>query len=96
MWPFSRNTEVRISDRFGEPYFDCLVAFLEGHFNAQFRGKNPVEFDLSCFDYSIGDKTLTIISEGMAGTSLLGERKLVHAVIKKAKEVEPQLVDRVR
>ncbi len=95
MWPFSRNAEVRISNHFGEPYFGRLVAFLEDHFNSQFCGKNSVGFDLSCFDYAIGKQTLTIISEGMAGTSLKGERRLVLAVIEKAKEVEPQLVDQV-
>ena len=96
MWLIGKNKEIKISDKFGDPYFGELVSFLEAYFDAKFIKKKEVEFDLSYFDYSIKGKIITILSEGMSGTSLSGNKLILTNIINKAKEINPKLVENVR
>jgi hypothetical protein len=95
MWPLNKKVEVKISHNFGESYFNELVSFLESSFSAQFIRKKAVEMDLSFFEYSIDKTVITIMSEGMNGTSLLGDKKTVDEIIEKAKKEKPQLVENI-
>ena len=96
MWFFGKNKEMKISDNFGEPYFGELASFLEKHFDAKFLEKKEIEFDLSYFEYLVDDNIITILTEGMGGTSISGNRQTVKRIIEKAKEINPKLVDRIR
>lgn len=92
MWP-SKRVEIKISDDFDSSYHQRLESFLQTEFAAQFTKKQVVEPELSLFEYSIERKTITVMFEGMSGTSLLGPRDIIKKIISAAKKHGDELVN---
>jgi len=84
MWPFS--TEVKISDTAGEHFFECIDGLLRRSFGATLDSQSDGEMELTRYDYQTQLGKIAIISEGMAGTSLVGSRKAIDAILNAAKE----------
>lgn len=79
------NKEIKISRRFGPEFIEELSVFLYDNFETQFISEEIIEMDLIFYNYLINGNKVTIISEGMVGTSLLGKKRIINHILKTAK-----------
>ena len=89
---FTWKRELRVSDEFGVEFIDLWKSFLIKHFHATLIKQEDVDFDMIRLDFEIQSEVISILSEGMSGTSLIGKKWILEQITKKAKEVDQRLI----
>jgi len=86
------KAEIKISEDFGEDFLALWNEFLVAEFSAILLSEAELSFDMFSQEYNIEGITISIFSEGMSGTSLIGKKNLLNRIIDRAKKVKPELI----